>query len=58
MEKAQRKAFVGSLTPARFAPYLKEADEQEEKALELYIWATELAGLYQIKEHQCSNHPG
>lgn len=56
MKKVHREAFVGSLTPARFAPYLKEASdffktsgEQEEKALELYIWATELAGLYQIQ---------
>ena len=56
MTSPQQQALIISLSPERFKPYLNEArqyfsdhDEINQKALELYEWATELAGLFQIQ---------
>lgn len=52
----QQQALIDSLSPERFKPYLDEAKkhfsdpiEAQRKAIELYQWATELAGLFQIQ---------
>lgn len=56
MRPSEQAAFISSLTPQRFEPYLNKAkehfdtpEEQEKKALELYIWASGLAGFYQTQ---------
>lgn len=52
----QQQALIDSLSPERFKPYLDEAKkhfsdpiEAQRKAIELYQWATELAGLFQVQ---------